>query len=49
MAAAFHNKAFADRVGIPQEVAREFIEADKKEAEKFNQEKSKDSEPKSKK
>ena len=30
MAAAAHNKEFADRVGVPQEVAREFIEEDKK-------------------
>lgn len=30
MAAAAHNKEFADRVGVPQEVARKFIEEDKK-------------------
>lgn len=29
MAAAAHNPAFAKKVGIPQNVAREFNEADK--------------------
>lgn len=30
MCAAAHNKAFAKKVGIPQSVAREFVEADKR-------------------
>ncbi len=30
MDAAAHNKEFADKVGVPQEVAKEFVEADKK-------------------
>lgn len=34
MKAAAHNKEFADKVGIDQEVAKEFVEADKKEKEK---------------
>lgn len=29
MAAAAHNPEFAEKVGIPQDVAREFNEADK--------------------
>ena len=29
MAAAAHNKGFAKKLGIPQSVAREFLEADK--------------------
>lgn len=29
MAAAAHDKAFAERVGIPQQVAKEFNQADK--------------------
>lgn len=29
MAAAAHDKAFAERVGIPQSVARDFNQADK--------------------
>lgn len=42
MRAAAHNKEFADRVGIPQEVAREFVEADKnqKKEEQRRQDKS---------
>ncbi len=31
MAAAAHNPAFAAKVGIPQKVARDFNEADKKQ------------------
>lgn len=30
MAAAAHNPSFAKRAGIPQSVAREYVEADKK-------------------
>ena len=30
MRAAAHNKAIADKAGIPQSVAREFVKADKK-------------------
>lgn len=30
MAAAAHDKAIAEKNGIPQKVAREYIEADKK-------------------
>ena len=30
MAAAAHNPAFAKKVGVPQSVAKEFNEADKK-------------------
>ena len=30
MQAAAHDKAFAERVGVDQEVAKEFYEADKK-------------------
>ena len=32
MRAAAHNKEFADKVGIPQDVAKEFHEADKAKA-----------------
>ena len=32
MQAAAHNKAFADKMDIPQSVAREFYEADKRKA-----------------
>lgn len=31
MNAAAHSKEFADKVGVPQKVAREFHEADKKQ------------------
>lgn len=31
MRAAAHDKEFADRMGIPQDVAKEFVEADKAE------------------
>lgn len=31
MRAAAHNKDFADEVGIDQDVAKEFVEADKEE------------------
>ena len=34
MAAAAHDEEFAEKVGIPQDVAKEFHEADKKEARK---------------
>lgn len=34
MRAAAHNKEFADRTGIPQDVAKEFVEADKVQKEK---------------
>ena len=34
MAAAAHNKAFANRMGIPQKVAKEFNKADKAKAKK---------------
>ena len=30
MQAAAHNKEFADKVGIPQKVAKEFVKEDKK-------------------
>lgn len=30
MAGAAHSKKFADKVGVPQKVAREFNQADKK-------------------
>lgn len=30
MRAAAHDKEFADRMGIDQDVAKEFVEADKK-------------------
>lgn len=30
MRAAAHDKAFAKKLGIPQSVARDFVEADKK-------------------
>lgn len=33
MRAAAHDKEFADRMGIDQDVAREFVEADKKKHE----------------
>lgn len=33
MEGAAHDKEFADKVGIPQSVAREFVEADKRKAE----------------
>jgi hypothetical protein len=29
MRGAAHNKEFADKVGIPQDVAKEYVEADK--------------------
>lgn len=32
--AAAHNKEFADKVGVPQEVAKDFVEADKEEAKR---------------
>jgi len=34
MEAAAHDAAFAKRVGIPQSVARKFLAADKREAER---------------
>lgn len=34
MAAAAHNKDFAKKVGIPQSVAKEFNQADKKQGRK---------------
>lgn len=34
MRAAAHDKAFADRMGIDQDVAREFVEADQKQKDK---------------
>lgn len=34
MRAAAHDKEFADKVGIPQDVAREYVEADSKERDK---------------
>lgn len=34
MRAAAHNKEFADRVGIDQKTAQEWVEADQKEQEK---------------
>lgn len=30
MKAAAHNKEFADKVGVPQSVAKEYVQADKK-------------------
>lgn len=33
MRAASHDKEFAKKVGIPQDVAKEFVEADKKKKE----------------
>lgn len=33
MRAASHSKEFAKKVGIPQDVAKEFVDADKKKAE----------------
>ena len=33
MQAAAHNKAFAKKMDIPQKVAREFVEADKRKAD----------------
>lgn len=36
MEAAAHNKEFADKVGIDQKVAREFVEADKKRDEELS-------------
>jgi hypothetical protein len=33
MRAAAHSKEFAKKVGIPQDVAKEFVDADKKKAE----------------
>ena len=32
MAAAAHDKAFADKVGVPQSVAKEFNRADQRKA-----------------
>ena len=34
MEAAAHNATFAEKAGIPQDVAREFVAADKKKARK---------------
>jgi hypothetical protein len=34
MQAAKHDKAFANKMGIPQSVAREFVRADQKKASK---------------
>lgn len=34
MRAAAHDKAFADKMDIPQAVAKEFVKADKKAAKK---------------
>lgn len=34
MKAVAGDKKFADKVGVPQSVGKEFVEADKKEAEK---------------
>jgi len=34
MEAAAHNPAFAEKAGIPQKVAKEFVAADKKAAKK---------------
>ena len=34
MEAAAHNPAFAEKAGIPQRVAKEFVAADKKAAKK---------------
>lgn len=34
MRAAAHNKQFADKVGIPQSVAKEYAEADQRKAAK---------------
>jgi hypothetical protein len=34
MAAVAHNKEFARKVGVPQKVGKEFIEADKRNAKK---------------
>ena len=34
MRAAAHNKAIADKAGIPQSVAREFVKADKAKKKK---------------
>ena len=33
MRVAAHDKEFADRMGIPQDVAKEFVEADKAQKE----------------
>jgi hypothetical protein len=35
MRAAAHNKEFADKAGIPQSVAKEFAEADKKKKKSY--------------
>jgi hypothetical protein len=34
MDAAAHNPAFAEKVGVPQNVAKEFVEDDKKKGSK---------------
>jgi len=34
MRGAAHDKEFADKVNIPQDVAREYVEADRKERDK---------------
>lgn len=36
MAAAAHDKSFAKKVGVPQKVAKEFNDADKKAARKMS-------------
>ena len=43
MRAAAHDKEFADRMGIDQDVAREFVEADKKAREEKEAEEHKSS------
>jgi hypothetical protein len=34
MAAAAHNRSFAKKVGIPQSVAKDYVEADKRKKKK---------------
>lgn len=34
MRAAAHNRTFAKKVGVPQKVAKEFVEADKRRKKK---------------
>jgi len=41
MEAAAHNKEFADKVGIDQKTAREFLEADKRRDEELSHKHSK--------
>ncbi len=40
MEAAAHNPAFAEKAGIPQKVAKEFVAADKKAAKRTSSKRS---------